>query len=151
MRKCGFLSRTVRFITLANLLTACASLPPGAQDRPDTTVNAPVSRTWDAVVDYFARSSIPIKTIDRASGIIAAETTLLGGETKSYGVCVNGIHEFPPVGASFNVLVRGDSARSIVRVTASWFASDRGSPCVSSDVWEKNFEGAIRGRAEATH
>lgn len=132
------------------LLAGCATLPPPPQERPDTPVTASFGRTWDSVVDYFARSSIPIKTIDRASGLIAAETTRLGGDTRSYGVCQNALRTFSPQGGNFNVLVRGDSARSTLRVTATWIVTPPTvAECQTSDVWEKRFETAIKGRAEA--
>lgn len=135
------------------LLVACATLPPAPAPRPDTNVNASFGRTWDAVVDYFARSSIPIKTIDRSSGIIAAETTRLVGDNSSYAKCSNGFMSVTPEGASFNALVRGDSARSNVRVTATWMAASSGSltvVCQTTDAWEKTFEANIKAKAEGS-
>lgn len=129
--------------------SACASLPPAPQPRADTPVSASFGRTWDAVVDYFARSSIPIKTIDRTSGLIAAETTRLAGDNSRYGVCINPLRSFAPQGGSFNVLVKGDSTRSTVRVTATWLAAPPvEAQCQTSDVWEKQFETAIKAKAE---
>lgn len=142
---------TVGFISLA-LLNACATLPPAPPARSDTAVNAPFGRTWDAVVDYFARSSIPVKTIDRSSGLIAAEATSLAGDNSTYATCTNGFLSFPPRGASFNALIRGDSTRSTVRVTANWMtptpAGSAPIQCVTSDLWEKQFESAIKLKAE---
>lgn len=134
-------------------VTGCASLPPAPPARPDTQVQSPFGKTWDAVVDYFARSSIPVKTIDRTSGLIAAETTQLSGDNSAYARCSNGFLNFAPSGASFNALIKGDSARSTVRVTANWLgAQTEGSArvmCVTTDVWEKQFETAIKAKAEA--
>jgi hypothetical protein len=132
-------------------VTGCASLPPAPAPRPDTEINAPFSQTWDAVVDFFGRSSIPIKTIDRSSGIIAAEATRLAGDNGKYAVCTNPLAHVPVIGGSFNVLVRGDSARSIVRATAVWVGSQVSGMdihCVTTDVWEKDFESAIKQRSE---
>lgn len=149
--------RNVIFVTARccslSLLAACGTLPPPAAPRPDTGINAPFSKTWDAVVDYFARSSIPIKTIDRSSGIIAAEATNLAGDNSTYATCSNGYLRFPPRGASFNALIRGDSAHSTVRVTSNWMtpapAGTKAIACVSSDLWEKQFESAIKAKAES--
>jgi hypothetical protein len=106
------------------------------------------------VVDYFARSSIPVKTIDRTSGLIAAEATQLAGDNSSYARCSNGIFSFAPVGASFNALIKGDSTQSTVRVTANWIRptapGSASVSCVTTDVWEKKFEAAIKAKAE-TH
>ena len=136
---------------IAIAISGCASVPPAPLTRADTVVNASFGKTWDAVVDYFARSSIPVKTIDRSSGLIAAETTRLAGDNSRFATCANWARKFNPEGASFNALVRGDSTRSTVRVTASWLATGGGAPsiqCQTSDVWEKEFEAAIKAKAE---
>jgi hypothetical protein len=128
-------------------------LPPAPAARSDTPVNASFGATWDAVVDYFARSSIPVKTIDRSSGLIAAEATQLAGDNSPYAVCSNGFIKFAPVGGSFNALIRGDSTRSTVRVTTTWmYPTTPGAMtvrCVTTDAWEKQFESAIKTKAEA--
>lgn len=143
-------SKAARFLFLV-LISACATLPPPAPTRPDTEINASFGKTWDAVVDYFARSSIPVKTIDRSSGLIAAETTRLAGDNGPYATCANELRYFAPEGASFNALIRGDSTRSTVRVTATWLSSGGGAvgiQCQTTDLWEKNFEAAIKAKAE---
>ncbi len=141
-----------RFISLVLLLTGCATLPPAPPARPDTNVHASFGRTWDAVVDYFARSSIPIKTIDRSSGLIAAESQRLSGDNSRYAGCKNALASVPVEGASFNVLIHGDSTRSTVRVTANWIGStvsQMSIHCQTTDVWEMEFETAIKAKAEA--
>jgi hypothetical protein len=139
-------------IASAVLTLACATLPPAPAARSDTAVNASFGRTWEAVVDYFARSSIPVKTIDRSSGLIAAEATVLAGDNSNYATCSNGFLKFHARGASFNALVRGDSTRSSVRVTATWMSPTPPGgaqiQCVTSDAWEKQFESAIKAKAE---
>lgn len=130
----------------------CASLPAAPAARPDTEIQASFGRSWDAVVDYFARSSIPIKTIDRSSGLIAAETQRLAGDNSPYAKCSNGFFSFQAEGASFNALIRGDSTHSTVRVTANWIPVNNGGitiHCQTTDVWEKQFESAIKEKAEA--
>jgi hypothetical protein len=65
-----------------------------------------------------------------------------------------------PTSATFNVLVRGDSSKSTVRVTARWVRTGmaRGlstetvsEECGSTGVWESEFEGGIKTAAEASH
>jgi hypothetical protein len=144
----------MKFLAVASVpaLAACASLPPAPPQRADTAVNASFGKTWDAVVDYFARSSIPVKTIDRSSGLIAAEATRLSGDNSSYATCSNGFIKSTAQGATFNALVRGDSTRSTVRVTATWMVATAPGAlavqCVTTDAWEKNFESAIKAKAE---
>jgi len=80
----------------------------------------------------------------------------LAGSNASYGTCnQGGIVNLPPVGATFNVLVHGDSTRSSVVVTADWIGYDsNGSsrlPCVTTGKWEQEFETAIKAQAEARY
>lgn len=134
------------------LLAACVPPPSAPPPRPDTQVNASFSRVWDAVVDRFARSSVPVKTIDRSSGLIAAESMRINGDLSSYGGCnVMGVRNAPPVGAGFNVLIHGDSTRSSIVVTADWIGVDGAGNrigCVTTGKWEQEFEAAIKARAE---
>lgn len=145
--------RRIVAVTITLTIAACATLPPAPATRPDTEVNASFGKTWDAVIDYFARGSIPIKTIDRASGIVAAEAQRLPGDNSAYAVCVQGVMGHANVeGASFNALIHGDSTHSTVRVTANWIPSaisQLNIHCQTTDVWEKQFESAIKAKAEA--
>ncbi|MGH9897071.1 MAG: hypothetical protein ACREA0_34765, partial [bacterium] len=52
----------------------CGYQPPAPpMPRDATEVTASFGRTWDAVIDEFADRNIPIRTIERASGLIATE------------------------------------------------------------------------------
>jgi hypothetical protein len=151
MRNVGSLSRATLIVSVL-LALACVRPPAPPAPRPDTQVNAPFSRVWEAVVDRFARSNIPVKTIDRASGLIAAESVLMAGDLSNFGGCnFMGMENRSPVGATFNVLVRGDSTRSSIVVTADWIGVDhRGNRigCVTTGKWEQGFEAAIKTQAE---
>ena len=140
-------------LTLVTIASpACASVP-APLPQADTVVNAPFASTWAAVLDWFARSSVPVKRMDRSSGFITAEATRLGGSNRLYGNCNRmGIAIVPPDGATFYVVVEGDSTRSSVGVTADWIGhNSKGQrlSCVTSGQWEQEFESAIKARAEA--
>jgi hypothetical protein len=143
------------FIGLAPVMiisAACASLP-APSPQADTIVNASFATTWAAVLDRFAQSNIPIKAIDRSSGLITAEATRLDDSGRQYGNCNRmGIAIVPPDGATFNVLVKGDSIRSFVRATADWIGHNSKGlrlSCVTSGKWEQEFESAIKDQAES--
>lgn len=66
---------------------------------------------------------------------------------------MHGIRNVAPVGAAFNVLVKGDSARSSVVVTADWIGVDGAGDrigCVSTGKWEQQFEAAIKAQSEGS-
>lgn len=151
--------------------------PPGPTPRQATAVPAPFARTWDAVISHFAASSIPIKVIDRSSGLIVTEVMSVGPrDAADWSWCawesdywhkkalaragqepkVN--ESWVPVGAdqaSYNVLVKGDSTASSVRVTVRWTYVDIFEPrerqqrveCQSRDVYERDLEKLISERA----
>jgi hypothetical protein len=130
--------------------------PPTPVPREATPVNASLGHTWDAVIDLFAARNIPIRTIERASGLIASD--LLGvneadEKEGKWGSCgtVDG-ERIAPNYAIYNVLVRGDSASATVRTTVRWSyvveRSTRLQECTSTYVWERDLEQDVKERAE---
>jgi hypothetical protein len=133
-------------VSLGGCLPAAQLLPPApAALREPLPVQASFGRSWDAAIDHFARQGIPIRTIERVSGLIVAEEMgvdvsaalayadcgqLAGSAT---GASPWGPGVPPRAGdgrpvaaerASYNVLVRGDSSRSTVLVTVRWRVPD---------------------------
>jgi hypothetical protein len=140
------------------LLAACLRYepPPLPAPREATTVNASAGTTWDAVIDIFATRLIPIRTIERVSGIIATEG--LGVDSADglgWANCGRrGRRRYQPTDAIYNVLVRGDSAKSTVRATVRWSHSTesrRVPECTSTYDWERKFEADVQKRAEAAY
>ena len=141
--------------------------PPAAPvPRPETHVAVSFGHTWDAVIAHFAANSIPIATIDRSSGLIVTSPLFVGvsdairwawcgwESASNYKQSLKA--EWLVVGpssATYNVLVRGDSVASTLRVTTRWIApiipSTRGSECISRDVFEPTLEQALKSRAES--
>ena len=128
--------------------TSCTTPPPPVAPRGATEVDAPFGRTWDAVVGAFADLNIPIHTLDRASGYVATEELSIPREllqeARSWAQCGSGYG--PPDHAVYNVLVRGDSSRSTVRVTVRWMNTQQA--CATTQVWEQCRESEIKSRAE---
>lgn len=145
-----------RFGLCAVLLTsACASAPaPEPVTRVPTSVNAPVSKTWDAVVDLFADKNIAIRTMDRTSGFISAEPALVSSEGNAWAKCGGFSIYGGPSSAIYNMLVRGDTTRSTVRMTVKWTHASRAGidktrECSTTGVLEDQIESQIRARAES--
>lgn len=145
-------------------LTGCLhSVPPTAiPPRPPVPVRASFSRTWEAAVDAFSDKTIPIKTIDRSSGLIVGEQLRVPPPPHSAsqpsnladcGQLLQGTFHQPRF-ADYNVRIRGDSSAATVLVTVRWTAYDYAATkapqfdCVSRGVWEREFELAVKDRAE---
>jgi hypothetical protein len=137
--------------------------PPSPRDA--TEVNASMGRTWDAVIDLFAARTIPIRTIERISGIIVTERLSVGREDglawadcgKTSGFGKKAIHISPNY-APYNVLVRGDSMHSSVKTTVRWVRLEPREldlegggvyECSTKHVWERDLETGIKARAES--
>jgi hypothetical protein len=147
--------------------SACVQYTPPAPASPRAVTEVPASfgKTWDAVIDVFAEENIPIQTMERASGFIAAAHRLSVPAAKEYEAtghpfadCGKENDRFVmPQSGTYNVVVRGDSARSTVRVTATYtgapISADTTGPiasrwaCSSRGEWEAAFESDVRARA----
>ncbi len=147
---------TPRLLPLVVVAAACVARTPPAPPAPReaTEVQASMGHTWDAVIDIFAERNIPIRTIERVSGLIVTDPVSLSpGLGQDWADCgtVNNTPTSPEY-AAYNVLVRGDTVRSTVKVTARWTygAGDGASngECATTHVWEKNLEAEITRRAE---
>jgi hypothetical protein len=130
----------------------CAPVPPAAPaPRELTTVAAPISKTWDAVIDVFASENIPIKTMDRASGFISTDPLAVPTRTGQAFADCGRVAGLPIVAkqATYNVLVRGDSTKATVRATVRFVEpTPPATECSSNGRWESAFETKIRDRAE---
>jgi len=91
------------------VLASCATTPPVLIPfENSTTIPLSKDEVWSNLVEYFATSSISIKTIEKDSGIIYAERMLAGAaEISSVASCGSSFMS-PSVGATadLNVFVR---------------------------------------------
>jgi hypothetical protein len=140
-------------LTFGLLTFGCVGTAPVISEtpRPPLEVQAPFAKTWDAVIERFADRLIPITTIDRSSGFIAAGTLRTPSYADAWADCGRDPQRVPyvPASVTYNVLVRGDSMTSTVRVTALWLPPSTAQfRCVSTGVWEGQFERDVAARAE---
>ena len=147
-------------------LSGCASLARPLPERRPVQVYASYEKTWGAAVDYFARSGISLDTTDRASGVIRVDASTMPRDKSHFGLCGNSMlksywmgdqgwdwsrpYEEPPLGAPFTAIVRGDTTRATVSVTADWMdANGKQVKCSNtSNPWEERTEAAIKTEAE---
>jgi hypothetical protein len=139
-----------RLLLVAVLGVITCAPPPTLPPVQPVGISAPFSKTWDAVIDILSEQNIPVKTIDRSSGFAAAELATVDSDTMNHlADCGSQLKKFM-VGftgiARYNVVVRGDSTTSTVKVTAK-FVSNHGD-CSSRNVFENDFQGAVKARAE---
>lgn len=164
----------ILLVVIAFGLVGCVTYAPPQASAPEplppALVRASFDRTWSTVIDFFADQAIPVKTLDRSSGYIAAERLGAGNnlDWADCGKIVNapardGGGPVAPQQAVFNVRVRGDSTSSTVQVVARWMAvataqvaSGFGSrtkaynetECVTTGVWEAAAISEITRQAE---
>jgi hypothetical protein len=142
------------------LIAACYTPPHAPTPREAAPVAASAGRTWDAVIATLGDRNIPIASMERASGFIASPTlTLETVRTRPKGLADCGRSFFSgapePTAATYNVLVRGDSSASTIKVTASYVSTTTDSNgtqsvnCASTARFETEVEQAVRARAES--
>jgi hypothetical protein len=132
------------------LAAGCGYGAPGAANpSPGTEVPTSFGVAWNAVIDHFTTNTIPIRTLDRASGVIITELmTLRDKDAEVWADCGgNVLGDVLAATGSYNVVVRGDSAKAMVRVTARWLTT-AGKECPTKGVYERELEAGILARAK---
>lgn len=69
-------------------VTGCATAPPPVEHFDNSRVfKLSKDQVWEKTIEWFATVSMPIKTIEKASGIIAAERVSIGDGGPEYWNC----------------------------------------------------------------
>jgi hypothetical protein len=145
---------------------------PGPEvDRAATVVNAPFEKTWNAVIDVFARENTPIQTLEKASGFVVAERAVIPWSEPAeylfalsladcgaiYNPQTGRWREYPPTTAKYNIVVRPQGDKSTVRVNAKFLSvtpvtstplNPTSRECTSKAKYETVTEAAIKRAAE---
>lgn len=145
--------RYLAALTLAAATACTPSVPPPAvTPRTATPVAASFDRVWSATIDMIAAFSIPVKTIDRASGFVVTETMSIPSRNTAFASADCGTvmgMPIPATNVSYNVRVQGDTARSTIMATARWVnTTSTPTECTTTWAWERAFEDSVRVRAE---
>jgi hypothetical protein len=144
--------RTTVLVVGTATVAACA-YPPKSYPTPEPVpIQASFDDTWNAVIDHFAETLIPIATIEKASGLIVTEPFNFG-RTISPDVADCGTDWIGnPAQATLvrhNVRVRGDSTGSQIRVTAL-FVGGGEFRCTSKGRYEHDLMSIVKFEAEST-
>jgi hypothetical protein len=148
-------------ILAATAMLGCAP----TKTEPVVIVPAPVAagfnQTWNSVIDILSEQNIPVKTLDKSSGYLMAEVTGVSmTDEEKYADCGNSfLNAMAQQGGGemisrYNILVRGDSAASTVKVTAAFVSAGASSgssakTCTSKGIFEKQFQSDVKVRAES--
>lgn len=103
------MKRTILALAVAAAVSACASAPETFDVKSSEEVQADFDKTWQAVIATFAENTIPIKTLEKDSGLIVAEQSLVSYQSMDQvASCGTGSFvEVPSSGiATYNVFVR---------------------------------------------
>ena len=119
--------------------------PPGPIE-----VAAPLSRTWDAVLEAGIQHQWPRATVARDSGLFVTGPISFKGLDDSernrvaYGCGITG-----PFYTTLTIHVRGDSTRSTIEVTPRLYGIND-QECVTTGRIERSLANEIEARAEGT-
>lgn len=115
--------------TGAMVWIGCEPPRPSAPSKPvesEIVVEAPLDAVWDATVEWFATRGLPIKNIDKTSGLLATEHTMPTAQAGTVMRCgtpgptPNGKVEHAEHRTHFNVLLRAQGPRQ-TKVTVNAF------------------------------
>ena len=141
-----FLKLTTIIICFA--LTNCYTPPQDYKVDSTTEIAKPQEVVWKKAVEYFAVNNLPIKTIDKNSGIIAgekpADAKLVDcGNANATPVLEKDDAEKPKI--EFNIFIKADGTKTIVSIHENIGKSKAFKPmqgdvdieCKSKGVFEK--------------
>lgn len=113
------------------------------------------------MIDVMAAKNIPIKTLDKSSGLLVAEVANVpipvGGKPSPWADCGKSLgHYLSPNRADYNFRVKPASGGSTVQATVRWenvlstaTLGSRAVECTTKGVWESEAEADIKQRAES--
>jgi len=113
-------------------------------------IPASFGKVWDAAVGHLSEHSIPIKVIERSSGVLTSEPFPVPlGMTSQVADCGSDALLGPYVAnvAQYSIRVTGDSTSSNVRVTMAIFSKGPAERCTSKGKYETDLVTAIRAKA----
>ncbi len=123
------------------LALSCATAPKNWDFESSRTFGKPYDKVWSAVIGFFAENTIPIKNMEKASGLIVAESQYFPKEWVDCGG--TGLMSATDPEGVFNVFVTEVEGVISVKVTTSlwqsrWFGDSKPvrHNCVSTGVVE---------------
>ena len=142
------MKKTIFALAVAGVVSACASPPETFDVKSSEQVQADFDKTWQAVIATFAENTIPIKTLEKDSGLIVAEQSLVSYQSmEEIASCGSGSFvEVPSTGiATYNVFVRPINAIVTQVQVNTRFAMQFRDTYNNSRVQDCNSRGTIEG------
>ena len=122
--------------------------PAQVTPRTGTVVGASFGKTWDALLTVVSEQGIRVRDANRPTGFVVAEEQPVSDENDNIADCGRALRtRVYPVRARWSMLVRGDSANSVVKTTVQ-FVDPTGDACASLGNWEIALERRIKAVAE---
>lgn len=132
-------------LSTLTLLAVIACTPPAPVTAPTpSAIAAGFNQAWNGVIDVLAEENVPVKTLDRSSGFVVAEVATMDMSTLEKFTNCGGFMDMMVNSerfgvANYNILVRGDSTASNVKVTARF--THGSTVCATKNVFESGFPG----------
>ena len=138
----------------------CDRPTPAAPSKPietEVVVEAPLDPVWDATVEWFATRGLPIKNIDKSSGLLATEHAMPTGQVATLMRCgtpgpkPNGRVEHVDHRTHFNVLLRAQGPRR-TKVTVNAFFNCLVNTYENADLFgnQVRLASSVRQKCEST-
>jgi hypothetical protein len=137
-------------LVLILCVTACVTkIPPRSYPQPEPmTIADSVGAVWSAIIDVITERQLPIKTVDRASGVVQTEIagsmsgewwdcgrrSVTGGEEESIAE-VEGVYVVLTVSA----VPRGITQTQVRIAADARISQQTGAPCSSRGIYEPGF------------
>lgn len=100
-------------------LSACATPPAQYTFDKSRTYEQSKDKTWESLMEYFTEKNIPIKNIEKDSGIVYSEQMIAGIHTPEYADCgQHGLTQIIHTNIAANVFVK-ELSKSRSKATAN--------------------------------
>lgn len=143
-------SKTVigRLIGIGALIAGCASTPQSYSFDNSAVSQKSFNQTWGDVIEFFAENNIPIKTLEKDSGLVVAETESLSDqEITLMADCPSSALASSDANiANYNVFVRETDAGVRVQVNTKFTRILRGSLSNATKPFSCNSKGEAEKR-----
>jgi hypothetical protein len=139
------MSRMMQMTIVGLLLSACATAPKATQFDNSRQVSLSFDDAWERTISYFAENNISIKTLEKDSGLIVAESATVGPDQLQKLADCGSAGVGQPGTASYNVFVRDQQSQGVaVQINAAfnqsfrniWTGRNEQVQCLSKGVLE---------------
>lgn len=138
-----FTTKWGAIVVLSAALVGCVSTPTSYQFDNSAISQQSFDETWSNVIGFFAENNIPIKTLEKDSGLVVAETgSLTDQEITILADCPGAVLTTSDANiANYNVFVRETQEGVKVQVNTKFTRTLRGSLSNATQSFTCNSKG----------